>query len=116
MESSGQTLKLRQTILTETSKLACTVDQFIGGGGQGEVYKATLAGKPVAVKWYFKQNATREQRIALDILIKRGVTGDLGKKETAVARLRRGQSFGEVALVDEGLRSASAPRRSRGRS
>ena len=25
-----------------------------------------------------------------------------------VARLRRGQSFGEVALVDEGLRSASA--------
>jgi CRP-like cAMP-binding protein len=28
--------------------------------------------------------------------------------ETVVARLRRGQSFGEVALVDEGLRSASA--------
>jgi len=26
---------------------------------------------------------------------------------TAIARLRRGQSFGEVALVDEGLRSAS---------
>lgn len=26
----------------------------------------------------------------------------------AIARLRRGQSFGEVALVDEGLRSASA--------
>lgn len=76
MESSGQTLKLRQTILTETSKLACTVDQFIGGGGQGEVYKATLAGKAVAVKWYFKQNATREQRIALDILIKRGAPND----------------------------------------
>ena len=33
---------------------------------------------------------------------------DLEKKETAVARLRRGQSFGEVALVDEGLRSATA--------
>ena len=44
----------------------------------------------------------------VDILINRGITGDANKKETAVARLRRGQSFGEVALVDEGLRSASA--------
>ncbi|MBN8657879.1 MAG: cyclic nucleotide-binding domain-containing protein [Anaerolineae bacterium] len=44
----------------------------------------------------------------VDILINRGTTGSLGKNETVVARLRRGQSFGEVALVDEGLRSASA--------
>jgi CRP/FNR family cyclic AMP-dependent transcriptional regulator len=44
----------------------------------------------------------------IDILINRTGTGDLEKKETAVARLRRGQSFGEVALVDEGLRSATA--------
>ena len=43
----------------------------------------------------------------VDILINRG-TGNEKKKESAVARLRRGQSFGEVALVDEGLRSASA--------
>lgn len=28
--------------------------------------------------------------------------------DTVIAKLRRGQSFGEVALVDEGLRSASA--------
>ncbi|MCC7118917.1 MAG: cyclic nucleotide-binding domain-containing protein [Anaerolineales bacterium] len=28
--------------------------------------------------------------------------------ESVIARLRRGQSFGEIALVDEGLRSASA--------
>ncbi len=44
----------------------------------------------------------------IDILINRTGTGDLEKKETTVARLRRGQSFGEVALVDEGLRSATA--------
>lgn len=43
----------------------------------------------------------------VDILINRG-GGGAEKHETAVARLRRGQSFGEVALVDEGLRSASA--------
>ncbi len=34
--------------------------------------------------------------------------GESGQEETPIARLRRGQSFGEVALVDEGLRSASA--------
>jgi CRP-like cAMP-binding protein len=44
----------------------------------------------------------------VDILIHRGSKDPQGKNETAVARLRRGQSFGEVALVDEGLRSASA--------
>ncbi len=31
-----------------------------------------------------------------------------GRPDTVIAKLRRGQSFGEVALVDEGLRSASA--------
>jgi CRP/FNR family transcriptional regulator, cyclic AMP receptor protein len=30
------------------------------------------------------------------------------KDDTGIAKLRRGQSFGEVALVDEGLRSATA--------
>ncbi len=29
-------------------------------------------------------------------------------KEVIIAKLRRGQSFGEIALVDEGLRSATA--------
>ena len=44
----------------------------------------------------------------VDILINRGAAVDADKKETAMARLRRGQSFGEVTLVDEGLRFASA--------
>jgi CRP/FNR family transcriptional regulator, cyclic AMP receptor protein len=32
----------------------------------------------------------------------------LPEQEVVIAKLRRGQSFGEIALVDEGLRSASA--------
>ncbi len=46
----------------------------------------------------------------VDILINSATIGPLGsaKNESVVAKLRRGQSFGEVALVDEGLRSASA--------
>ena len=61
----------------------------------------------------FKENSGSKELYVIvqgevDILIHRGTTGSLNKSETVVARLRRGQSFGEVALVDEGLRSASA--------
>ncbi|RPH62436.1 MAG: cyclic nucleotide-binding domain-containing protein [Chloroflexi bacterium] len=45
----------------------------------------------------------------VDILVNSAIVGpktDTGK--TIIATLRRGQSFGEVALVDEGLRSATA--------
>jgi CRP/FNR family cyclic AMP-dependent transcriptional regulator len=60
----------------------------------------------------FQENSSNKElyviaRGEVDILINRGM-GNTEKKEAAVARLRRGQSFGEVALVDEGLRSASA--------
>lgn len=60
----------------------------------------------------FQENSSSNELYVIvqgevDILINRITVGN-GKNETAVARLRRGQSFGEVALVDEGLRSASA--------
>ncbi len=46
----------------------------------------------------------------VDILINSAIVGPAGtsQQDTVVSKLRRGQSFGEVALVDEGLRSASA--------
>jgi CRP/FNR family transcriptional regulator, cyclic AMP receptor protein len=61
----------------------------------------------------FKENSASNELYVIvqgevDILINRGTTGALNHDHTVVARLRRGQSFGEVALVDEGLRSASA--------
>jgi CRP/FNR family transcriptional regulator, cyclic AMP receptor protein len=62
----------------------------------------------------FKENSASNELYVImqgevDISIKRGTTGTLNNKEdTVIARLRRGQSFGEVALVDEGLRSATA--------
>jgi len=47
----------------------------------------------------------------IDILIKPSKVSLLGlleEEEAPIATLRRGQNFGEVALVDEGLRSATA--------
>ncbi|MFM9915859.1 MAG: protein kinase domain-containing protein [Rhizobacter sp.] len=34
------------------SQLACRVDDLIGEGGQGEVYRVTLDARPYALKWY----------------------------------------------------------------
>ncbi len=45
----------------------------------------------------------------VNILVDPGIVGMEGKtNKVVIATLRRGQSFGEIALVDEGLRSASA--------
>ncbi len=47
----------------------------------------------------------------VEILINPSLIGAQDKSEqvgSVIATLRRGQSFGEIALVDEGLRSASA--------
>jgi DNA-binding helix-hairpin-helix protein with protein kinase domain len=73
----SEILKVGQTVQSETSGATCTVEQFLGGGGQGEVYRANLGGSPVALKWYYRQQATEEQRNALQTLIKSGAPNDL---------------------------------------
>ena len=68
----SQLLKPKQKVRTESSGMNCEVEQFLGGGGQGEVYRANLGGKPVALKWYFPNQATAAQREALEVLVKSG--------------------------------------------
>ncbi|HYJ84968.1 MAG TPA: hypothetical protein VEW46_02780, partial [Pyrinomonadaceae bacterium] len=69
-------LKAGQTVRTTSSRVDCVVENFLGGGGQGEVFKAALDGKPVALKWYYPASATAEQQKALDSLIKMGPPTD----------------------------------------
>lgn len=61
-----------QSVMTVTSNMACTVEAYLGGGGQGEVYRALLDGKQVALKWYYPAQATPEQRAGLEVLVKKG--------------------------------------------
>lgn len=64
----------------------------------------------------FQENSSSQELYIItqgevEILINPALVGTLDKGKqmgAAIATLRRGQSFGEVALVDEGLRSASA--------
>src|SRR5258708_27435066 len=69
-------LKAGQIVRTETSGMNCEVEAFLGGGGQGEVYRAKLNGKNVALKWYFPKSATPDQRKILETLIMKGAPND----------------------------------------
>jgi len=68
----GQILKPKQTVYAESSNLPCVIESDIGSGGQGEVYRAKIDGKPIAVKWWWPRVATSAQRKALETLIKKG--------------------------------------------
>jgi len=45
---------------------------MIGSGGQGEVYRADLQGRTVALKWYYEDSATGAQRDGLEALLRKG--------------------------------------------
>jgi hypothetical protein len=59
----NEILRPGQTVRTVPSGLACQVEALLGGGNQGEVYRATLAGSAVALKWYLPGAATPAQQI-----------------------------------------------------
>ena len=63
----------------------------------------------------FKENSSSKELYVIvqgevDIFVDPSLVSsiDLGSENKVISTLRRGQSFGEIALVDEGLRSASA--------
>jgi eukaryotic-like serine/threonine-protein kinase len=72
----SELLRCGQQLVGESSGLKCEVERFLGGGGQGEVYRASMAGTPLALKWYFHHAATGEQRAGLKTLIEKGAPNE----------------------------------------
>ena len=64
-------LKIGQTIQTSGGQ-SCHVLAFLGGGGQGEVYRVRWCDQEHALKWYYKPSATESQREVLRELIRNG--------------------------------------------
>ncbi|MBN2464990.1 serine/threonine protein kinase [candidate division WOR-3 bacterium] len=84
-------LKNGSTVRTSRSKTDCRVGDFIGGGTQGEVYRATLGGQTIALKWYFPQYLTVD-------------TGLRDRLETAMDRGAPSSSFlWPIELTESGV-------------
>src|ERR1700690_3603110 len=82
----GHLIDLGQIVQAESSGLPCEVEESLGGGGQGEVYRVKLAGEPMALKWYVPNAATPEQRSDLGALVKKGAPNTF-----AAPRIVRGE-------------------------
>src|SRR6185503_16695337 len=89
-----QILKAGQKVQPASSHLNCFVEKFLSGGGQGEVYRATLGGRPVALKWYYPASGTADQRKALETLIKMGPPSDRFLWPTELATTAAAPAFG----------------------
>ena len=62
-------LKRGQVLRSRHSNQTCTVEDFLGGGGQGEVYRAKWGTESFALKWYFSHTATTQQQTSLEKLV-----------------------------------------------
>ena len=59
----NQLLTIGQTVHSKNSRMALNVEQFLGGGGQGEVYRVALQSQPLAVKWFFPHYLRQDNRL-----------------------------------------------------
>jgi serine/threonine protein kinase len=69
-------LKPGQVVQTVYAGQPCHVESLLGAGGQGEVYRASLGGAPLALKWLYPYAATANQRAAIDALIRKGAPSE----------------------------------------
>ena len=74
----SQLLKPGQVVTLGISGAKCQVKQFLGEGTQGEVHRADLGGKPVALKWYFPEYLTVDEKLQerIRMAIERGSPSD----------------------------------------
>jgi eukaryotic-like serine/threonine-protein kinase len=59
-------------VSTASSGVLCQVQGLLGAGGQGEVYRVSVQGSEMALKWYYPHTATDSQHSTLQALIDSG--------------------------------------------
>jgi DNA-binding helix-hairpin-helix protein with protein kinase domain len=69
---AGQQLAPGTRIEGQQSGMTYTVEQLLGAGGQGEVYRVSDSEQTWALKWYFPLWIDRSQYSALDRLVRSG--------------------------------------------
>ena len=84
------------TVLTSESGERYTVKQLLGSGGQGEVYSVEADHKAYALKWYYKNTATKNQKEILDNLIQSGPPDDSFLWPQDMIFRAYGESFGYI--------------------
>ncbi len=75
------------------------VERLLGAGGQGEVYEVSLGGSKFALKWYYAQTATADQRAALKTLVDAGSPAERFLWPVALATIPGNPSFGYLMAL-----------------
>ena len=70
------TFQSGQSIWLEIAGERCEIGELLGSGGQGQVYRVLMHGQDYALKWYFPRNATKEQRAAVERLVRKGAPNE----------------------------------------
>lgn len=88
-------LKVGQELALDSGS-KCKVKHFIGSGGQGEVYEVTVDNESYALKWYFNDQATKDQKEGIRALIKIGKPNDSFLWPINIATSENSKSFGYI--------------------
>lgn len=84
------------TVLDSQLGMQYTVNHMLGAGGQGEVYEVSSGGEHAALKWYYKNTATAQQRKILENLIEKGSPDDSFLWPQDMVLQKDGKSFGYI--------------------
>lgn len=84
------------TVLKSESGNKYTINQLLGSGGQGEVYSVASGNRSYALKWYYKNTATENQKEILDNLIQNGQPDSSFLWPQDMIFKKYGESFGYI--------------------
>jgi len=90
-----------QQVMTDKHK-NLTIVKFLGSGGQGEVYEVQYEGRRLALKWYFMQSATDNQKRMIYNLVKSGRPDERFLWPMELISIRGKKSFGYIMPIRPG--------------